>query len=177
MAKKYNISSKPRSVIRNGRIVQVDDEDGDGLDPEDPYAAIDDEVEEELKELKFDNLDRDDILTEIHKVDREYMRINARLAKLNKQRRHVFKGDADAMNIQLRTLKQRQDMLFKCLDKVLPDKRESRIDLNLKTTEADQIPDDVLAKIIAGTLTQEEHEHYAHLLDKDFKQKQKTTRH
>lgn len=164
-------STKPKQKIQGGRVVLVypDDEPDEG----DAFEAI----EQELEQVKFDNMDKDDILLEIQKVDRELLRINARMNQLNKTRRHVFKGDADALNLQLRTLKQRSDMLFKCLDKVLPDKRESKIDLNLKTTEADQIPDDVLAKIVAGTLTEEEYEHYAHLLDKDFKQKQKTTRH
>jgi len=160
------VDPTPRKTkMRNGRIVTVEEEPG-----QDELDLIFQEVDKELKELQFDNMDKEDILVEIQKVDRELLAINGRLNRLAKTRRHVFKGDADALNLQLRTLKQRSDMLFKCLDKVMPDKRESTVHMNLNTTAADQIPDDILAKFATGTLTQEEYEHYSHLLEKDFKE-------
>ena len=111
-------------------------------------------------------MEKEDLLLEIRKVDKEYLRINYRLAGLSKKKRHIFKGDADALTLQLRTLKQRSDMLFKCLDKVMPDKRELTGNLSISASEIDQIPDKILQKIIMGTLTEEEYEHYSHLFEK-----------
>lgn len=154
-----------RRVNRNGRVIKLEDDNNT------PYEEDLEAIEQMLSEVNFDNMDRDDILSEIQKVDKELLRINYSLARLSKTGRHVFKGDSDALNLQLRALKQRSDMLFKCLDKVMPDKRESKIDLNLNTTETDQIPTHVLQKIALGTITEEEYEHYSHLFAKDEKQR------
>ena len=153
---------------RNARVVSP------GEDEEDQYFKENEEIETTLSTLNFDNMEKDDLLREIQKVDKEYLRINLRLSGLHKNRRHIFKGDQDALNLQLRTLKQRSDMLFKCLDKVLPDKKQTTLDLNLNSTETDQIPTSVLEKIIAGTITEEEMEHYQHLFDKDEAQENAT---
>lgn len=165
-------SAPPRRVNRNARVIDPakDDDlqarmDLDAERWESDVAYI----ESTLGMLNFDNMEKEDLLREIQNVDREYLRINLMLSqfhKRGKQRGRVFRGDGDALTLQLRTLKQRSDMLFKCLDKVLPDKREITGSLRLDTTETDQIPDKILKKIIAGTLTEAEHEHYQHLFEK-----------
>ena len=167
---KLVISSKddsPSRVNKNARVVPGND----GSDDPDFNDTEFQDIENQLQELKFDNMEKEDLLMEIQKVDREYLRINMRLSGLAKNRRHVFRGDQDALNLQLRTLKQRSDMLFKCLDKVLPDKRQTAVDLTLNSTEVDQIPTAILQKIALGTITQEEYEHYEHLFEKDKAQK------
>lgn len=162
-----------RAQVRNARIVPAGEE---SQDP-DNFDAVLEDIEDELRAVNFDNMDKEGLLMEIQRVDKEYLRINSRLTLAHKRRRHVIRGDLDALNIQLRTLKQRSDMLFKCLDKVLPDKRETTIDLTLKSTEVDQIPDDILMKISLGTITEDEYEHYQHLFDKDLQKKEEDTKH
>lgn len=169
-SKEDGVSTK---VNRNARIVDSNESDDDA---EEQWLKEDSAIEDALEAVNFDNMEKDDLLREIQKVDKEYLRINLRLTGLHKRRRHIFKGDQDALNLQLKALKQRSDMLFKCLDKVLPDKRETKLDLHLNQTETDQIPDRILKKIIAGTISEEEMLHYQHLFEKAEAQSN-TTKH
>ena len=162
-----------RKVNRNARIVDPEEHDGG----EDEWVNNEAAIDERLAAVNFDNMEKEDLLLEIRKVDKEYLRINFRLSGLSKKKRHVFRGDADALTLQLRTLKQRSDMLFKCLDKVLPDKRELSGKFDFTATETDQIPTKILQKIVMGTLTDEEYEHYAHLFEKAEAKEDEETRH
>lgn len=178
MAKrKLIISSKdnvPSRVNKNARVVSPDESGGS---EEDEWVSNEAAIDERLAAVNFDNMEKEDLLLEIRKVDKEYLRINFRLSGLSKKKRHVFRGDADALTLQLRTLKQRSDMLFKCLDKVLPDKRELSGKFDFTATETDQIPTKILQKIVMGTLTDEEYEHYAHLFEKAEAKEDEETRH
>jgi len=174
--KKLIITSKEEGssmrVNKNARVIDpVDDDSEEALWLKESAA-----IEEKLEAVNFDNMDKEGILMEIQKVDKELLRINFRLAGLSRKHRHIYKGDSDALTLQLRTLKQRSDMLFKCLDKVLPDKKQTTMDLTLKNTEVDQIPNSVLAKIVAGTITEEEFEHYQHIFEKE-RAAEKETKH
>lgn len=155
--KKKKVTKKKPVKSRNGRLVNEEDEFGSG----DMYMAVDDG---DLTTINFETLTKEDLLREIQKVDRELLKISNQMAFLSQKRSLVFKGDSEAYNIKLRTLKQRSDLLFRCLSKVMPDKKSVEGSINLNHTDADAIPDAILAKIALGTVTDDELEAYGHLL-------------
>jgi len=156
MATKKKAVKKKSVKSRNGRLVGEGD-----FAPSEMYMEVEDG---DLTTLNFETMTKEDLLREVQKVDTELLRISNHMAYLSQKRSIIFKGDSEAYNIKLRTLKQRSDLLFRCLSKVMPDKKAIEGTISINHTNADAIPDDILAKIALGTITEEEMEAYGHLL-------------
>jgi hypothetical protein len=133
--------------------------------PEVDLLGYDDYEEIDLTSIDFTKLSREDILNELGKVDTYLLNINHRLEYISKMRVRIFAGDSDALNLQLRTLKQRSELLLKCLNKVVPDKKSIDNNVNITYSNLEQLPDELLERIAIGDVTDEELEKYGYLFD------------
>ncbi len=134
-------------------------------------VAVKDLPPEELQELVAQETGVSDVMDQMaaDQLSAAIMEINEELYSMDAEAKRSRKGltgtKLETWKLRIAILRTRLDLLRACLAKTLPDKKSVAQEVTIiKESSADAIPDDILAKIIAGSLSPDEEERLQLLL-------------